>query len=478
MCSGSFLGCGPAGKCQKKRYRLNSAKNSLYICDDVSPCTQGVRIVMSHVEAANKHIVILGGGTGGTLMANRLAKHASRNGLQITVVDKDNDHIYQPALLFVPFGDANPHDLIKGRKEQLKPSVQYLQKDIDHVRVDANTVVLEDASELKYDVLVVATGAILMPEETDGLLGEGWGRTVFTFYDLEGAVGLHRALSEFEGGNLVINVVDMPIKCPVAPLEFAFLADAYFTKLKKRDSVEITYVTPLDAAFTKPVAARHLADMLVERRINLVTNFNTGEVDETERKLVSYDGRTIGYDLLVTIPLHGGAAYVGRSPKLGDELNFIPTDSKLLQSKVAPNIFVIGDASGIPISKAGSVAHFEGEVLVANILSYLNNEELSESFDGHVNCFIETGHQKALLIDFNYETEPLEGHFPGPFGLPLLKESRLNHLGKLAFQYMYLEVLLRGLDIPTVRSKMSLAGKHLLSISRMNDHGVVVAEKE
>ncbi len=281
----------------------------------------------------NKHIVILGGGTGGTLTANRLEKYAKRDEFQVTVVDKDNDHLYQPGLLFVPFGDADPRDMVKSRKQQLKPGIQYLQNDIDHVNVDTNTVVLDHGVELKYDVLVVATGAILTPEDTDGLLGEGWGQNVFTFYDLEGAIGLRNALTKFEGGNLVVNVIDMPIKCPVAPLEFVFLADAHFTKLNLRKNIEITYVTPLDAAFTKPVAAHHLDEMLAQRNINLVTDFNTGQVDEVSRKLVSYDDREVNYDLLVTIPLHGGAAYVGRSPKLGDELNFVPTDSKFLQSK-------------------------------------------------------------------------------------------------------------------------------------------------
>ena len=424
----------------------------------------------------NKKILILGGGTGGTLTANRLARHAKRDALEVTVVDKNDTHMYQPALLFVPFGDADPGDIIKGRREQLKSNVEYIESDIDHVDVDMNQVFLEDGRRLDYDVLVVATGAILTPGETEGLVGPGWGSNVFTFYDLEGAVGLREALEGFTHGKILIDIVDMPIKCPVAPLEFAFLADAYFAKRGIRKDVSISYATPLDAAFTKPEASRHLGGMFAKRGIELITGFNAGEVDEVGRKLIGFDGRELEYDLLVTIPLHAGADYVGRSPKLGDEFNFVPTDAKTLQSKVAPNIFVIGDAAGIPVSKAGSVAHFEGEVLVPNLLAFLSNEPFKEIFDGHANCFIETGHNKALLIDFNTETEPLEGHFPGPFGLPLLKESYLNHLGKLAFEQMYWHVLLPGHDIPLVGSKMPSAGKHRLSVTTISDRDDVAVK--
>jgi len=282
---------------------------------------------------------------------------------------------------------------------------------------------------------------------------------VFTFYTPEGSAALEAALATFDGGRVVVNVVDMPIKCPVAPLEFCFLADWYFTERKIRDKVQLTYVTPLDNAFTKPVAAQQLAGMLAEKHIELVTEFNTGEVDGVEGKLVSYDGREVPFDLAVVIPAHGGAAYVGRSEGLGDELNFIPTDRRTLQSHARPNVFVIGDAAAVPTSKAGSVTHFEGDVLVENIVHFLAGEELEPVFDGHANCFIETGFHKALLIDFNYETEPLTGHFPSTVGLPLLKESRLNHLGKLMFQWFYWHTLLPGRDIPGLGSAMPTAGK-------------------
>ncbi len=318
---------------------------------------------------------------------------------------------------------------------------------------------LTDGGTLDYDVLVVATGAILIPEETEGLTGPGWMDKVFTFYTPEGSAALEAALATFDGGRVVVNVIDMPIKCPVAPLEFCFLADWYFTERKMRDKVQLTYVTPLDNAFTKPVAARQLAGMLAEKNIELVTEFNTGEVDGAEGKLVSFDGREVPFDLAVVIPAHGGAEYVGRSAGLGDELNFVPTDRRTLQSHASPNIFVIGDAADVPASKAGSVTHFEGDTLVENIVHFLAGEELEAVFDGHANCFIETGFHKALLIDFNYETEPLTGHFPSKVGLPLLKESRLNHLGKLMFQWFYWHSLLPGRDIPGINAAMPTSGK-------------------
>ncbi|HMQ27272.1 MAG TPA: FAD/NAD(P)-binding oxidoreductase [Acidimicrobiales bacterium] len=408
-----------------------------------------------------RHLVILGGGTGGTLGPNRLRRELPDD-VQITVVDQDDAHVYQPGLLFVPFGLTHPEDIVRSRRRQLHSGIDYRQDAVDHVDVEGQLVHLADGSTLHYDVLVVATGAVLTPEETPGLDGPGWMDKVFTFYTPEGSAALEGALASFREGRLVVNVVDLPIKCPVAPLEFCFLADWYFRERGVRDAVQLTYATPLDGAFTKPVASARLGDLLEEKGIELVTEFNTGEVDGEGGRLVGYDEREVPFDLAVVIPLHSGADYVGRSPGLGDDLNFVPTDERTLQSKVAPNIFAIGDATNVPASKAGSVTHFEGEVLVENIKRFLAGEELDAGYDGHANCFIETGFHKALLIDFNYETEPLTGHFPASVGMPLLKESRMNHLGKLMFQWFYWHSLLPGRDIPGVGAGMPTAGKHLL----------------
>ena len=408
-----------------------------------------------------RRLVILGGGTGGTLAANKLRRLFGQDEVVITVVDQDDRHVYQPGLLFVPFGLTHPEDIVRPRQRQLHKGIDFVRSAIDHVDIESDEVHLEDGQVLPYDVLVVATGARLVPEETEGLTGPGWMEKVFTFYTPEGAAALEAALSTFDGGRVVVAVVDMPIKCPVAPLEFSFLADWYFHERGIRDQVELTYVTPLDGAFTKPVASQQLAGMLEEKGIELVAEFNTGEVDGAGGTLTSYDGREVPFDLLVVIPLHGGAAYVGRSPGLGDELDFVPTDERTLQSTAAPNVFVIGDAANVPASKAGSVTHFEGETLVENVRRFLAGEELEPGFDGHANCFIETGFHKALLIDFNYDTEPVTGHYPSPVGLPLLKDSRLNHLGKLMFQWVYWHGLLPGREIPGIGAVMPTAGKAL-----------------
>ena len=407
-----------------------------------------------------KKIVILGGGTGGTLMANRLRKLYDPGEMEIAVVDKDDRHIYQPGLLFVPFGLAKPDEIVRPRHRQLHQGIAFHETEIDHVALDDDRVHLADGTVLPYDVLIVATGTRLAPEETEGLTGPGWMERVFTFYTPEGAEALGEALSRFDNGRLVVNIVDMPIKCPVAPIEFAFLADWYLRERGVRDRTEIVLATPLDGCFTKPIASKHLTYLLEEKEIGLEVEFAAGEVDGSGGRLVSYDGREIPFDLLVTVPVHAGAEYVDRSPGLGDELGFVPTNPRTLQSLARPNVFALGDATNVPTSKAGSVTHFEGEMLTKNIRHFLAGEPLDESYDGHANCFIETGFGKALLIDFNYETEPLPGRFPSSLGpMPLLQESRLNHMGKLMFQWMYWHVLLPGRDIPGISPQMQMTGK-------------------
>lgn len=413
-------------------------------------------------------IVILGGGTAGTIMANRLrrvyAGEISAARTQIVVVDQDNDHLYQPGLLFLPFGEYSPRQLIRKRRPLLKRGIEYRRGSVESVMLTESAVKLTDGSTLRYDALIIATGARLVPSETEGLTGPGWGDKTHEFYTLHGAMRLRDALARFDGGRLVIDIVDMPIKCPVAPIEFAFLADAYFTRRGIRDRVSITFVTPLDSAFTKPACARELGWMFEQKRIELMPQFNAGSVDGDRGLLKSWDEREVPFDLLVTVPLHMGAEFVGRTPELGDDMQFVRTDPHTLQSLAAPNVFAIGDATNLPASKAGSVAHFEAEVLTENVRAFLAGKPMLAAFDGHANCFIESGFRKALLIDFNYDVEPLPGRFPfaavGP--LTLLAESRLNHLGKLAFRWVYWHILLPGRNIPFVGAQMSMRGKKLV----------------
>ena len=411
-----------------------------------------------------RHLVILGAGTAGTVMANRLARSLRRDiaagTTRITIVDQDPVHVYQPGLLFIPFGVYTPDQAVRGRAAQLPKAVRYVQSAIERLDPATDTVTLASGEVLSYDLCIIATGTRIAPEELDGLTGAGWGERMFEFYTLAGAERLAKALRQFKGGRIVLNVVEMPIKCPVAPLEFVFLADWFFTQRGLRDKVTLTYATPLDGAFTKPAAAKALAYLLESKGIALETEFNAGRVDGPAGELVSWDERTLPFDLLVSIPTHKGADFIGRTPGLGNAMNFVLTEPRTLQAKVKSNVFAIGDATDVPASKAGSVAHFQAEVLSENILRFLAGKPLDPGFDGHANCFIETGHGKALLIDFNYETEPLPGNFPFAWGpMPLLKESRLNHLGKLAFRHVYWNALLPGYDFPGIPAQMKRAGK-------------------
>jgi sulfide:quinone oxidoreductase len=407
-------------------------------------------------------IVILGGGTGGTITANRLRKRYSADAADIHVVDRDDRHIYQPGMLFVPFGLADPDELVRPRRRQLRRGIEFHESEVESVALDRQRVSLTSGEQLPYDVLIVASGARLVPEETEGLLGPGWGERVHTFYELEAATRLRDALAHFDGGRLVVDIADMPIKCPVAPIEFVFLADWFLRERGVRARTEIVLATPLDGCFTKPIASKHLTHLLDEKGIGLELEFAAGEIDGVEGVLTSYDGRSVDFDLLVTVPLHGGARYVGASEGLGDALDFVPTDLKTLQAHVGPNVFALGDATDLSSSKAGSVAHFEAELLDRNVARFLAGDDLEQRFDGHSNCFIETGYHKALLIDFNSEYEPVPGRFPTALGpLPLLRESRLNHVGKLLFQWIYWHALLPGRDLPLVGPEMPTRGKHL-----------------
>ena len=351
------------------------------------------------------------------MTANRLRRRFDADEAEIHVVDRDDRHVYQPGPAVRPLRAraASRRSCARAGGSCATASI-FHENEVEEVWIERDEVLLDDGTVLPYDVLVVASGARLQPEETEGLTGPGLERARLHLLHARGAEALQRALERFDGGRLVVNLVDMPIKCPVAPLEFAFLADWYLRERGVRDRIELVYATPLDGAFTKPVASEHLAGLLAEKEIELVTEFNAGEVDGVGGKLVSYDGRELDFDLLVTVPLHGGAAYVERSPGLGDALGFVPTDKHTLQTPAKPNVFALGDATDLPTSKAGSVTHFEAEVLTENVARYLAGQELEAGYDGHANCFIETGFHKALLIDFNYDTEPLPGRFPTAFG--------------------------------------------------------------
>lgn len=407
-----------------------------------------------------QRLVVLGAGTAGTMVVNKLRPLLDRDEWTITIVDPATVHHYQPGYLFIPFGEYRPSDVRKPTKEFIPAGVDFINEAVARVESEANLVHLEDGREIPYDQLIVATGTHPHPEETPGLDGPALGKTVHHFYSLEAATALRDALAGFEGGRLVVNLIELPIKCPVAPLEFTFLADAWLAERGIRNDVEITYVTPLEGAFTKPVASQHLGTMFSERDIALESDFYLERVDAEEGKLVSYDEREVPFDLLVTVPLNLGAEFLSKSDLPVDELRHISVDHGNFLVNGTENVFALGDAANLPTSKAGSVAHFAIDVFTHNFMEHIAGHPMTEAFDGHANCYIESGHGKALLIDFNYDTQPLPGKFPlpgvGPFSL--LEETEMNHWGKMMFKWIYWNILLRGKDMP-IPAAMSMAGK-------------------
>jgi sulfide:quinone oxidoreductase len=407
-----------------------------------------------------KTFLILGGGTGGTMVANKMSQILDQDEWKIVVVDQNENHYYQPGFLFIPFGIYGPADVVKPKRDFYPPNVEFILSPIDLIEPDKNRVKLgRDKRVIDYDYLVIATGSHIEPSQVEGLLDNGWHENVYDFYTIQGATNLSRYLKFWKGGRLVLNVAEMPIKCPVAPLEFLFLADWYFHERGIRDDVEIVFSTPLPGAFTKPKASAILGDMLTQKKILLEAEYNIMEVDHGKQVIRSYDEREVPYDVLISIPTNMGAEVIARSG-MGDELNFVPTDKHTLQSKKYENVWVIGDAGNTPTSKAGSVAHFMLDVLVENVQRHMEGLEPQPKFDGHANCFIESGFEKGILIDFNYDVEPLPGKYPlpgfGPFSL--LKESPANHWGKMMFRWVYWNTLLKGGEMP-FESQMTMAGK-------------------
>jgi Uncharacterized NAD(FAD)-dependent dehydrogenases len=409
--------------------------------------------------ATKKSLVVLGAGTAGTMVANKLRHRLAKTDWSITVVDKTDIHDYQPGYLFIPFGLNAPEQIRRTKHAFIGDGVELVLAEVDTVDPEARAVGLTDGRTLTYDYLVIASGTTPRPDQTPGMLGEEWHRSVGEFYTYDGAVALRDQLRVFTGGRLVVHITELPFKCPVAPLEFTFLADDYLKGRGIRDRTELVFVTPLDGAFTKPVASRELGHLLEERGVTVETDFMVESIDQERKVLISYDEREVPYDQLVTIPLNMGADFVARSG-LGDDLNYVPVDKHTMQSTAHPEIFALGDASNLPTSKAGSVAHFSVEVFVENFMELIEGKPMTHSFDGHANCFVESGGGKALLLDFNYDTEPLTGTFPLPKVGPmtLLKESRANHVGKLAFRHIYWNLLLPGRPVG-LPSAMSMAGK-------------------
>jgi len=413
-----------------------------------------------------KNILILGAGTAGALVANTLVRKLDLTQWDVTVVDRASEHVYQPGLLFLPFrlyGYERREDVARPIESPLPASARFVNAEVEAIDTTSRRV-QTSAGAIHYEWLIVALGCEGRADEVEGLIDAGKAGNAHTFYTLDGALAMQYALERMESGHLVLDIADHPVKCPVAPIEFVFLADYFFRLRKRRDRIRITLVTPLTGCFTKPVATEVLSGLLVEKNIEVVPNFVLASVDGTKRRITSFDGRSVDYDLLVAIAPNLGPEVL-TDAKLADESGYALTDPRTLKARKAEHVYVIGDNTNVATSKAGSVAHFEAETLVENLLREMKGEKPLPSFDGHSNCFIETGFSKAMLLDFNYDLEPLPGKFPLPGVGPmtLLGESRLNHWGKLAFRWVYWNMLLPGrlADVPLLTAKMSFLGKEL-----------------
>jgi len=404
-----------------------------------------------------KKLLILGSGCGGTMVAAKMRKALSESEWDITIIDRDPMHHYQPGWLFVPFGIYNASDCVKPKSDFVPRGVNFVLDTITNIDPAAKVVTTKNG-KYDYDWVVVATGARVVPEEVEGMMDD-WRGNIHDFYTPDGALALRDKMFNFEKGKLILNIAEMPIKCPVAPLEFVYMADDFFRKRGLRQNIEIELVTPLTGAFTKSVANQVLGQLCVDKDIKVVPNFVLDSVEAGEKKIIDVMGNEMDYDLLVSIPPNFGQQVIEDSG-IGDAMCFVPTDNYSLKAEQHDNMYVLGDTTNVPTSKAGSVAHFECDIVCENLLAEINGNEPHHKFDGHSNCFIVTSLEKASLIDFNYEIEPLPGKFPlpgvGPFDL--LGDTRMNYYGKQMFRWVYYNLMLKGHELP-FEPDMYMAGK-------------------
>jgi sulfide:quinone oxidoreductase len=405
-----------------------------------------------------RKILILGSGAGGTIVANMLRNELLESEWEITIIDRKEQHHYQAGYLFIPFGVYGQSDVLKPKKEFIPRGVEFIVDNVTKIDKEDRCVETEQGSRYDYDWLIIATGCDIQPSEVEGMM-DGWHKDIFDFYTLKGAMALRKRLKYFDSGKIVLNIAEFPYKCPIAPLEFVFMADWYFTINGVRDKVDIEFVTPLDNVFTKPVAAKALAQVAEKKNIKVTPYFDLAQVNAKERTIESGKGEKVGYDLLVSIPPNMGDKCLIDSG-ISDPVGFVPTDNETLKYEQGNRIYVIGDTTNVPTSKAGSVAHYQAYTLVENLVREIDGHEPKAKFDGHATCFLASGFEKAILLDFNYDVEPLPGKFPfpgmGPFSL--LQETLSNHWGKMMFRWVYWNLMMKGLDLP-LEPQMNIAGK-------------------
>ena len=375
-------------------------------------------------------IVILGGGVGGTLLANLMVRKLKRSEVEVTVIDTTGKHVYQPGWLYLPFGEENPKNLVKSERSLLSKRVHLVTVHASRIDAVGKQVELVNGEVLPYDTLVIATGARIVPDAVPG-----FEESAHHFYSEEAALALKTALDAFEGGKLVIGVADIPYKCPPAPLEFAFKVEEYLEKRGIRDKTDILYLSPINRVFTIESVSEFVTPMLEQRDIRYETFFNTESIDPETRTITAMEGTEVEYDLLVMVPPHRGAEIVIASG-LGDQLGWLPTDRSTLQVKDQPDIFGIGDATDIPVSKSGSAAHFEAKVLADRLQARVRGtgDGNLPVYDGHVLCFLETGHGQASQLVFDFANPPKP---PAP--------NHFYHYEKMLFNKIYWYVVPRGI---------------------------------
>jgi sulfide:quinone oxidoreductase len=325
-------------------------------------------------------LVILGSGTGGTIIAAKMRQRLPESKWEITIIDRDWQHHYQPGWLFIPFGIYTADDCVKPKIKYIPAGVNFVLDEVTGIDPEKKQVKTKNDT-YPYDWLVVATGCGIVPEEVEGM-NEGMGKDVHNFYSRDGAVALYEKMKYFDRGRVVINIAELPFKCPVAPLEFAFMADWFFTTHGTRGNIEIELVTPLSAAFTKPVAAKILGNICQEKNIKVTPNFQIAQVDNGKKVIKSFGGDEVPYDLLVAIPPNFGAQVIIDSD-MGDPMGYVDTDHNTLKAKKFDHIYVIGDATNVPTSKAGAVAHYEADTIIENLVREMDGQPPLPSFDGH-----------------------------------------------------------------------------------------------
>ena len=369
-----------------------------------------------------KRILIIGGGVAGTIVANGLCRQIrpelSSGAVTITMLSATDKHMYQPGLLYLPFGKIRESELFRDQRKIVDKLVAFFVDPAKNIDVEAKCVTTESGKTYGYDYLVIATGSRIRPDLVPGMAeGAHW------FYDLDGSRKLRDALNDFQGGKVVINV-NAPHKCPVAPLEITFMVREFLAGKGVMDKSEITYTYPIGRLHALEPVANWTVPEFERFGIKSEVFFNTKSVDAKAKTITSEEGVTLPYDLLITIPPHSGQQVIVNS-KLGSG-GWVPTNKLTLLRDGSDNVFIVGDTTNIPISKAGSTAHFEADTVVDNLASAIKEQRWSRNYDGKVFCFVETGLTTGTYVWFNYTTPPN----PGP-------PSQMMHWFKLGYNRLY-----------------------------------------